>query len=215
MSTSYKWVLASRNPGKVREFQAWAKPWGIDLIAAPDLALPEVDEPYATFLENALHKARVISKLTGLPTLADDSGLCVPALGGKPGVYSARFAGEPSDDARNNRALLEAMRGLEDRRAYYYAILVMCEHADDPQPCIAQGEWWGRIAEAPNGKGGFGYDPIFFDEAAGLTAAQLPSAAKRARSHRGKALNDLERLLVARYGISQVPVVSSLLVEAG
>lgn len=199
MTPTSRWVLASHNQGKVREFQAWAEPLGIELTSAAELDLPNIDEPYITFLENALHKAREVSKLTGLPALSDDSGLCVPALGGSPGVYSARFAGEPCNDERNNAALLKALEDVEDRRAYYYAILVLCEHPNDPQPCIAQGQWWGRITYTPSGEGGFGYDPLFLDEEEGITAASLPFHVKQALSHRGQALRALETLVKNRF----------------
>jgi XTP/dITP diphosphohydrolase len=197
-----KWVLASRNPGKIREFQAWSTRLGIELVSAQDLAVPDIDEPYTTFIENALHKARFCSKYTGLPALADDSGLCVPAIQGRPGVYSARFAGTPSNDLKNNQRLLEALKGHANRGAYYYAILVLCEHGEDPQPCIAQGQWWGTITEEPKGEQGFGYDPLFWDPSAQKTAALLSPEEKQQRSHRGKALRQLEQQLIERYGLT-------------
>jgi XTP/dITP diphosphohydrolase len=194
-----KVVLASHNTGKLREFQGAYADLGIEWISAVELNLPDIDEPYTTFIENALHKARTVSSLTGLPALADDSGLCVPALGGRPGVYSARFAGEPCNDVRNNQLLLDEMKGIEDRRAYYYAVLVLCESKDDPQPCIAEGCWWGRLLEQPVGKGGFGYDPLFLDEVSNLSAAQLSLEDKQSKSHRGQALKRLEPILRQRF----------------
>jgi XTP/dITP diphosphohydrolase len=194
-----KVVLASRNAGKLREFQGAYAELGIEWISAAELNLPDIDEPYATFIENALHKARTVSALTGLPALADDSGLCVPALGGRPGVYSARFAGEPCNDEHNNQLLLEEMKDVDDRRAYYYAVLVLCESKDDPQPCIAEGCWWGHLLEQPVGTGGFGYDPLFWDEASGRSAAQLSLEEKQAKSHRGQALKRLEPILRQRF----------------
>jgi XTP/dITP diphosphohydrolase len=199
MKLPSQWVLASRNPGKIREFQNWVKPFAIELIPAPDLAIPEVDEPYSTFVENALHKARFCSQYTGLPALADDSGLCVPAIQGKPGVFSARFAGLPANDERNNQALLDALKHHTERQAYYYAILIFCEHAEDPQPCIAQGKWKGSIAHTPEGTQGFGYDPLFWINECSKTAASLSLEEKHLYSHRGKALKQLEQQLRERY----------------
>jgi XTP/dITP diphosphohydrolase len=184
-------VIASNNAGKLRELQAMLKPLGIDAVPQSHWAVPEAQEPHSTFLENALAKARHASRLAALPALADDSGVCVDALGGAPGVHSARYAGEPRSDARNNAKLIEALRGVEDRRAHYFAVLVLVRHPGDPEPIIAEGRWDGRIVDAPRGDGGFGYDPHFEDPASGLTGAELPLAEKNERSHRGKALRAL------------------------
>ncbi|MGE5170560.1 MAG: RdgB/HAM1 family non-canonical purine NTP pyrophosphatase [Rudaea sp.] len=187
-------VLASGNPGKLREFRRLLEPLGITVVAQAELGIGEADEPHVTFIENALAKARHASEHSGLPALADDSGICVDALGGAPGVQSARYAGEPKSDARNNAALVAALQGIADRRAHYYCVLVLLRHASDPQPIIADGAWHGTVVDAPRGSGGFGYDPHFRDETTGLTGAELPLARKNALSHRGKAM----RRLIAR-----------------
>jgi XTP/dITP diphosphohydrolase len=144
-----------------------------------------------TFIENAIAKARHASAQSGLPALADDSGICVDALGGAPGVQSARYAGEPKSDARNNAALIDALQGIVDRRAHYYCVLVLLHHANDPQPIVADGAWHGTVIDTPRGNGGFGYDPHFQDDTTGLTGAELPLARKNALSHRGKAMRRL------------------------
>ncbi len=187
-------VLASSNSGKLREFQRLLSPLGIEVIAQGDLNIPDADEPHATFVENALTKARHASLLARLPALADDSGVCVDALDGAPGVYSARYAGEPKSDARNNAKLVAALAGMADRRAHYYCMLALMRHADDPEPILAEGRWHGEIVDAPRGSGGFGYDPHFLDLATGLTGAELPLEQKNSVSHRGLAL----RALIAR-----------------
>jgi XTP/dITP diphosphohydrolase len=184
-------VLASNNEGKLREFRRLLAPLGIDVVAQGELGIPEADEPHVTFVENALAKARHASAFARLPALADDSGVCVAALGGAPGVQSARYAGEPKSDARNNAKLVEALRGVADRRAHYACVLVLIRHADDPEPLIAEGQWHGRIVDAPRGSGGFGYDPHFEDLATGLTGAELPLERKNELSHRGKAMRAL------------------------
>ena len=184
-------ILASGNPGKVREFAALFLPLGIELIPQSAFNVSEVDEPHCTFVENALAKARHASAITGLPALADDSGICVDALNGAPGVYSARFAGEPKSDTRNNEKLITALRGNANRRAHYVAVLVMVRNANDPQPVIAEGEWHGEIVDAPQGDGGFGYDPHFLVPGFGKTAAQLSAEHKNRVSHRGQALEQL------------------------
>jgi XTP/dITP diphosphohydrolase len=189
-------VLASNNAGKLREFRRLLEPLGLEVIAQAELGLTEADEPHVTFIENALAKARHASAQTGLPALADDSGVCVDALGGAPGVRSARYAGEPKSDARNNAALVEALAGVADRRAHYCCVLVLVHHAEDPQPIIAEGTWYGRIVDAPRGNGGFGYDPHFEDAVTGLTGAELPLETKNELSHRGQAM----RALIARIG---------------
>ena len=182
-----KLVVASNNPGKLREFGALLAPLGWETIPHKDLGVPECEEPHGTFVENALAKARHAAALTGLPALADDSGLCAHALGGAPGVYSARFAGEPKSDERNNEKLVAELADKPDRRAHYVCVLVFVRHADDPQPVIAEGEWHGEIVDAPRGNGGFGYDPYFLLPEAGMTAAELDADRKNRESHRGQA----------------------------
>jgi XTP/dITP diphosphohydrolase len=193
-----KLVIASNNPGKLREFQFLLQPLGIEVLTQVQLGIEEAEEPHATFIENALAKARHVSLLSGLPALADDSGICVTALDGAPGVLSARYAGDsPKSDARNNEKLLRDMQGVADRRAHYYCVLVLLHRADDPQPLIAEGEWHGEIAMQPCGDGGFGYDPLFWLPEFGKTSAQLEREQKHAFSHRGKALRALlEKLKV-------------------
>ncbi|TAN71691.1 MAG: RdgB/HAM1 family non-canonical purine NTP pyrophosphatase [Gallionella sp.] len=192
-----KLVIASNNPGKLREFQFLLQPLGIEVLTQAQLGIGEAEEPHPTFIENALAKARHVSRLSGLPALADDSGICVTALGGAPGVFSARYAGEPKSDGRNNEKLLREMQGIADRRAHYYCVLVLLRHADDPQPLIAEGEWHGEIAPQPDGDGGFGYDPLFWLPELGKTSAQLEREQKHAISHRGRALRALlEKLKV-------------------
>ena len=187
-------VLASGNPGKLREFRRLLTPLGVTVIPQAELGIAEADEPHVTFIENALAKARHASRASGLPALADDSGICVAALGGAPGVVSARYAGEPRSDARNNAALIEALRGVSDRRAHYYCVLVLVHHPADPQPIIAEGIWHGVVVDTPRGSGGFGYDPHFEDVGSGLTGAELPLHRKNEISHRGRAM----RALIAR-----------------
>ena len=186
-----KLVLASGNAGKLREFGHLLAPLDFEVVPQSAFNVPEAEEPYATFVENALTKARHCARLTGLPSLADDSGLCVHALGGAPGVRSARYAGEPKSDARNNAYLLEQLQGQTHRRAHFVAVLVFVRHADDPQPLIAEGEWHGEILDAPRGADGFGYDPLFFVPALNATAAELGHEQKNALSHRGVALRQL------------------------
>ncbi|MBV8656478.1 MAG: RdgB/HAM1 family non-canonical purine NTP pyrophosphatase [Burkholderiales bacterium] len=181
-------VLASNNAGKLREFQRLFSTLSIELIPQGQLGVSEAEEPHATFVENALAKARHAAKVTGLPALADDSGICVPALGGAPGVYSARYAGEPKSDARNNEKLVAALANHADRRAFYYAVLVLVRHADDPRPLIAEGRFEGEVIAAPRGDGGFGYDPYFWVPSLGKTVAELSPEEKNPISHRGRAL---------------------------
>ena len=189
-------VLASNNAGKLREFRRLLEPLGIDVVPQAELGIAEADEPHVTFIENALAKARHASTHSGLPALADDSGICVDALGGAPGVLSARYAGEPKSDARNNAALVSALQGVADRRAHYYCVLVLVRHSQDPQPIVAEGIWHGTVVDTPRGSGGFGYDPHFEDRDSRLTGAELPLARKNELSHRGQAL----RALIARLG---------------
>ena len=184
-------VLASNNEGKLREFRRLLSPLGIEVIPRVELGIAEADEPHVTFVENALAKARHASAQASLPALADDSGVCVAALGGAPGVQSARYAGEPKSDQRNNAKLVAALRGVSDRRAHYVCMLVLVRHADDPEPIIAEGQWHGTIVDEPRGTGGFGYDPHFRDDATGLSGAQLPLERKNELSHRGKAIRAL------------------------
>ena len=193
-----KLVIASNNPGKLREFQFLLQPLGIEVLTQAQLGIAEAEEPHVTFIENALAKARHVSRLSGLPALADDSGICVTALGGAPGVLSARYAGnDPKSDTLNNEKLLGEMQGVADRRAHYYCVLVLLHHAEDPQPLIAEGNWHGEIAHEERGDGGFGYDPLFWLPEFGKTSAQLEREQKHAISHRGKALKAmLEKLKV-------------------
>lgn len=186
-----KLVIASNNPGKLREFQAMLAPLGIEVLTQEQLGISEAEEPHCTFIENALAKARHVSKESGLPALADDSGICVSALGGAPGVWSARYAGEPKSDTSNNEKLLQDMQGVADRRAHYYCVLVLVHHADDPQPLIAEGEWHGEIAQEERGEGGFGYDPLFWLPQFGRMSAELKPEEKAQISHRALAMKIL------------------------
>jgi XTP/dITP diphosphohydrolase len=187
-----KLVIASNNAGKLREFQRMLSPLGIEVLTQSQLGIAEAEEPHCTFVENALAKARHVSRASGLPALADDSGICVEALGGAPGVISARYAGDkPRSDARNNEKLLQDMQVVTDRRAHYYCVLVLVRHADDPQPLIAEGEWQGEIFHEERGEGGFGYDPMFWLPQFGKTAAELSHDEKAKVSHRAKALQVL------------------------
>lgn len=187
-------VLASANEGKLREFRRLLSPFGLEVVVQSELGIAEADEPHVTFVENALAKARHASRLAGLPALADDSGLCAAALSGAPGVQSARYAGEPRSDKRNNEKLVRDLAGLADRRAHYYCVLALMRHGEDPEPILAEGRWDGTIIDTPRGSGGFGYDPHFLDPETGLTGAELPPAEKNERSHRGRAM----RALLAR-----------------
>ena len=184
-------VLASNNAGKLAEFAQLLAPLGFAIKSQRELDIPEAEEPFGTFVENALAKARHASQLSGLPALADDSGICVPALGGAPGVQSARYAGEPRSDAANNAKLVRDIAAHADKSAYYYCVLVIVRHADDPQPIIADGVWHGQLIEQPRGQGGFGYDPYFFLPSLGKTAAELSAEEKNNLSHRGQALRAL------------------------
>ncbi len=184
-------VLASNNSGKLKEFNAMLAPIGFEVHAQGAFNVPEADEPHLSFVENALEKARHAARLTGLPALADDSGVCANALGGAPGVLSARYAGEPKSDVRNNQKLIADLAAHADKSAYYYCVLVLVRHADDPQPVIAEGRWDGEIIATARGQGGFGYDPHFWLAALGKTAAELDSEEKNRLSHRGQALRTL------------------------
>jgi XTP/dITP diphosphohydrolase len=194
-----KLVLASGNPGKLREFHQMLEPLGYEIVPQGVLGIADAEEPHATFVENALAKARHASGLAKMPAFADDSGICVAALGGEPGVHSARYAGTPAgepagreaQDARNNRKLIDALANQRDRRAHYYCVIVLVRHADDPEPLIAEGRWHGEVILEPRGANGFGYDPYFLLPAFGRTAAELEPDEKNGVSHRGQALKHL------------------------
>jgi len=188
-------VLASGNAGKLKEFNRLLRPMGFDVIAQAALQIPEAEEPHPTFVENALAKARHASRLSGLPALADDSGICVEALNGAPGVHSARFAGEPRSDERNNDLLLERLRHASDRSAHYYCMLVLIRNALDPEPLIAEGIWRGEVGLVRRGNGGFGYDPLFVDRQLGQTGAEMDLETKNRLSHRGQAMERLIALI--------------------
>ena len=179
-------LLASNNGKKIAELSAILASFGIEIKAQRDYGIEDVPETGLTFIENALIKARHAARQSGLPAIADDSGLCVPALGGAPGIYSARYSGE--GDAGNNRKLLAALENAQDRRAYYVCLIVYLRHADDPLPIIAQGLWHGTIALEARGDGGFGYDPLFVPTGDSRTAAEYSAAEKNSISHRARAL---------------------------
>ncbi len=184
-------MLASSNPGKLREFEVLLAPLGLEIVPQASLGVSDAEEPHGTFVENALAKARHASRRSRLPALADDSGICVGALGGEPGVHSARFSGEPRSDARNNEKLVQLLTDKDNRRAHYYCVIVLLRHAEDPEPVIAEGTWAGEIVAEPRGANGFGYDPYFFLRDLGKTAAELDPGQKNLVSHRGKALRRL------------------------
>lgn len=188
-------VLASGNAGKLREFNQLLAPLGIEVLPQSAFNVPEAEEPHGTFVENALEKARHAARHTGLPALADDSGLSVDALGGAPGVLSARYAGEPKSDARNNALLLENLRDETHRRAFFICVLALVRHPEDPTPLIAEGRLYGEILPEARGEGGFGYDPLFFIPSENATAAELSMEAKNRISHRGQASAELLRRL--------------------
>ncbi len=196
-----KLVIASNNPCKLREIAEILAPLQIEILPQGALGVPEAEEPHCTFIENALAKARHASRLSGLPALADDSGVCVHALGGEPGVHSARYAAaagvvdRETQDRLNNEKLLQALAGAENRSAHYCCVIVLLRHADDPQPLIAEAEWHGEILEVPRGDGGFGYDPLFLIPELGRSGAELSPAEKNALSHRGRALAVLAQRL--------------------
>ncbi|PPT58868.1 non-canonical purine NTP pyrophosphatase, RdgB/HAM1 family [Xanthomonas arboricola] len=192
-------VLASGNAGKLEELRAMLADLPLRIVAQGELGVDDVPETGMTFVENALIKARHASAVTGLPALADDSGLIVDALGGAPGLYSARYAGSPTDAQANNAKLLDAMRAVpaERRSARFYAVIVLLRHPEDPQPLIAEGSWEGVITTEPRGTGGFGYNPVFLDPVHGLTAAEMDTALKNRLSHRAVALATLQHKLHA------------------
>ncbi|WP_295910233.1 RdgB/HAM1 family non-canonical purine NTP pyrophosphatase [uncultured Xanthomonas sp.] len=192
-----KLVLASSNAGKLEELHALLDDIGVELIAQSTLGVSDADETGLTFVENALLKARHAARVTGLPALADDSGICVDALHGAPGLYSARYAGEHGNAQANIDKLLDALRDVPDaqRGAHFYCVLVLLRHAEDPQPLLVEGRWRGRIAHARAGTGGHGYDPVFLDPDHGQTAAEMPLALKNRISHRALALQQLKQRL--------------------
>ena len=186
-----KLILASNNAGKVKEFQALLAPLNFDVLPQGELGIPSAEEPHVTFVENALAKARHASAASGLPALADDSGICVHALNGQPGVFSARFAGEQGNDAANNQKLIQELQDQADRGAHYVCALVFVNSAHDPEPIIVQTRWYGQIIDQATGSNGFGYDPHFFLTEQQCTVAQLDPAQKNLISHRGQALREL------------------------
>jgi len=191
-------VVASSNQGKLVEIREVLAGLHVELVAQGEIGIGDADEVADTFIENALLKARHAARLSGLPALGDDSGICVDALGGAPGLYSARYAGAHGDAAANIAKLLAALRDVTDsaRSANFYCVVVLLRHADDPAPLIAEGRWQGRILAAPRGSGGFGYDPVFFDPLLGRGAAELDAVTKNRVSHRGQALSHMRELLV-------------------
>ena len=195
-------VLASGNPGKLRELTALLEPMRWAVRPQSEWDVPEALEDGLSFIENALIKARHASRLTGLPALGDDSGLAVDALGGAPGIFSARYAGENAGDAANNLKLLDALHGLPeaDRDAHFYCAMAMVRQASDPAPLLAIGRWDGRIMEAPSGSGGFGYDPLFWVPGAGCASAELSAEHKNRISHRGQALAVMAKQLQSEFG---------------
>lgn len=184
-------VLASNNAGKIAELTALLAPEDIEVIPQSAFNIDDAEETGTTFVENAIIKAKHAAKISGLPALADDSGLVVSALDGAPGVYSARYAGEPKSDARNNEKLLAAMRGKPDRQAAFVCVMALCLSDTHPLPIVAEGIWVGAIAQQEHGDGGFGYDPLFFVPSHGVTAAELDKVEKNRISHRGLALQSL------------------------
>lgn len=190
-----KIVLATGNAGKLKELRALLADQSFEILSQKDLGVSDADETGLSFIENAILKARHAARLTGLPALADDSGLCVDVLGGAPGIYSARYAGPGASDADNNRKLLETLlplRAQSPLTARFVCVLVLVRHADDPLPLICQGEWEGEILAQPRGEQGFGYDPLFFVPSDNMSSAELPRERKNALSHRGQALQQLK-----------------------
>lgn len=181
-------VIATGNAGKLREFKELLAPLGIEVLPQSDFNVPEAEEPHCTFVENALAKARHAARITGLPALADDSGICVDALNGAPGVISANYAGLPRSDLLNNKKLMADMADQVNRSAHYHCSLVLVRHPLDPEPLIAEGEWHGELLREPRGDDGFGYDPYFLDLQYEQTGGELPLAVKNSISHRGRAL---------------------------
>ena len=194
-----KIVIATNNEKKLNEIEAILKGLNIQAIPQSHFKIGESEEPFNTFIENALTKARYASEKTGLPAIADDSGLCVDALGGEPGIYSARFSGSPKSDENNNLKLLEALKDKDKRKAHYYCAIVFIRSPNDPQPIIAEGIWQGEILEIPRGKNGFGYDSLFLDYKTDLSAAELSAEIKNKISHRGQALQKIKQKLKIIY----------------
>ncbi|WP_237060215.1 RdgB/HAM1 family non-canonical purine NTP pyrophosphatase [Microbulbifer sediminum] len=201
-----KIVLASGNAGKLREFSQLFSSWNIAVVPQSDFEVPEADETGLSFIENALIKARHASRTSGLPALADDSGLAVDALGGAPGIYSARYAGNGATDADNNAKLLEALAGVPDQRrgASFHCALAFVRHHADPVPLVCSARWSGRILHEPAGAGGFGYDPLFFVEEQGCSSAELPREIKNAISHRARAVKQFRALWLDQVGRGQM-----------
>lgn len=195
-----KLVLASNNKGKIREFNALFGTCGIEVVSQGSLGVGSCEEPFGTFLENALVKARHASQETGLPAMADDSGITAHALITEPGVYSARYAGEQGDDAANNAKLVARLADKSDKSAHYTCVLVAVRSVNDPDPIVVQGNWYGEIVDTPRGDGGFGYDPHFYLPEFGKTAAELSAEEKNAVSHRGKAMRLMLEELKERWG---------------
>ncbi len=191
----HKIVIASNNAGKLREIGHILAPFGLEILPQSAFNIPEAEEPHCTFIENCLTKARHASLHAGLPALADDSGICVDALNGAPGVYSARFAGEPKSDQRNNEKLIQLLKDEPNRKAHYYCVMVLVRWPEDPQPLIAEGVWHGEIIDEPRGDGGFGYDPYFLVPELGQTGAELSLDHKNRLSHRAQALQQLTEKL--------------------
>ena len=202
MNAANTLVLASGNSGKLKEFNQLLSPLGLDVRPQAEFGVHDVEETGLTFVENALLKAREASRVSGLPALADDSGLEVDALNGAPGIYSARYAGEPKSDQRNNEKLLAALRECAEgqRTARYWCVLVYLRHAEDPVPVIVQRSWEGEVLAHPRGEGGFGYDPLFWLPDQGMSVAELPSETKNRLSHRGRALHTLVDILKVAHG---------------
>jgi len=196
---SKKIVLASNNKKKMKEMQELLAPMSAEVVSQGSLGIPSAEEPFGTFVENALAKARWAAKHSGLPAIADDSGICSDALKGAPGVLSARFAGEPSSDAANNAKLIKELEDKDNRNAHYTCVIVAVRDENDPEPLIAIDFWNGTIGYEPKGEGGFGYDPFFIVTLDGKTAAQMTAEEKNAVSHRGKAMRKMRTLLTERW----------------
>jgi XTP/dITP diphosphohydrolase len=193
-------VIATSNAKKLIEIQSILNDMNIEILPQSHFKIEACEEPFHTFVENALIKARHASRLSKLPAIADDSGICVDALDGKPGVLSARYAGEPSSDEKNNEKLLKSLENESNRKAHYICVIVFVKHEMDPEPIIVEGIWHGEILRAPRGSGGFGYDPLFLDHMTEKAVAELPSDIKNRISHRGQALQKLKLKLNQIYG---------------
>ena len=198
-----KIILSTNNSKKLAEIESLLSDLSVETVPQTTLKIGVAEEPFNTFIENALAKARFASNATNLPAIADDSGICVDALNGMPGILSARFSGELTDDKRNNKKLLELLKDEKNRKAHYYCALVFIRSPKDPQPIIAEGIWQGEILLGPQGKNGFGYDPIFLDYKTDLSAAELTPELKNRISHRGQALQKLKQKLKILYGIKK------------